>query len=138
MKTLTTNDVTTLLASLFPDDEQHIRNGYIDKQSQFSIGVMMSEERFGSQIAIGGLDCTPVKALPTNIRVRWGSNTQVHDDKVVGIYNTLLEHGQNFSIGDKVVAYIQLLDSAPISLGRDDINVCESIIRANFHYYLWL
>lgn len=137
MITLTTYKFYEYMKEAFPDLGDLLRNGNIDKRAEKSIGVFQGPEtRAEGSLAIGGLECTVVRMLPVNINIRWTSNQRDHDNKTVEIYNKLLLEKQNFFIGDVKIASIMLLDSCPVSLGRDDRNICESVIRANVYYYV--
>ena len=137
MITITTSVVCSYLKDRLPSLGAFIRNGNIDKSSKESIGVFLaSDHRALGNLALGGIDCTVVRMLPINIKVRWSEDQQEHDDKSVEIYDALLTESDNFTVDVVKIAYIELLDSCPQSIGRDEKNVCESVIRANFHYYV--
>lgn len=137
MITMTTNSVVLYMKDKFPDISDLLRNGHIDSTSKQSIGVFLgSDTRSNGQLAIGGIDCTVVKMLPVNVHVRWSENQIEHDNKAVSIYNKLLLEGNNFDSHGIKIACIEMLDGCPKPLGRDEKNVCESIIRANFYYYV--
>lgn len=137
MITMSTHSVCGYMKAKFPGIAKYIKNGTLDKKEPFSIGVFQgSDTRSTGNLAIGGIDCTCVRMLPVNIRIRWSDNQQMCDDKSIEIYNVLLLEGNNFDSNGVKIAYIQLLDGCPTSLGRDDKNVCESVIRANFYYYI--
>lgn len=137
MITMSTYTVYSYMANKFPDLAKYLKNGVVDRKEQQSIGILQgSDTRSSGNLAIGGLSCTTVRMLPVNIKIRWTDNQKACDDKSVEIYNALLLEKSNFMIGEAKVACIQLLDVCPVSLGRDEKNVCESIIRANFYYYV--
>lgn len=121
----------------FPDLEPYLKNGVVDKRAQKSIGVLLgSDTRSHGNLDIGGIECTVVRMLPINISIRWTDNQQICDDEATKIYDALLLETQNFTVNDVKIACVQLLDPCPMSLGRDDKNICETVIRANFHYYV--
>ena len=137
MNTMSTYTVYEYMKSKFPTLAQYFKNGNIDKRSPQSIGIFNgSDTRATGNLAIGGIDCTVVKMLPVNIDIRWTDNQKVCDDQAIEIYNSLLLEGNNFVQGEVKIACIELLDASPISMGRDDKNICEAIIRANFYYYV--
>lgn len=137
MITMTPYAVYEYMKAKFPDLAPFLKNGSIDKREKQSIGIFLgSDTRSTGNLALGGIDCTTVRMLPININMRWTDNQKVCDDKAVEIYNALLLEEQNFMSNNVKIAYIQLLDGAPQSLGRDDKNVCEVTIRANFYYYV--
>lgn len=137
MITMSTYSVYSYMKNKFPDIAEYLKNGSVDKKVQQSIGILQgSDTRSSGNLAIGGIDCTTVRMLPTNINIRWTDNQKTCDDKAIEIYNALLLEENNFMSDDIKIAYIQLLDGSPVSLGRDDKNVCEVLIRANFYYYV--
>lgn len=137
MITLTTSVICKYLKQKFPDISSFVKNGNIDKRAQKSIGVFMgSDTRSNSNLSIGGIDCTAVRMIPINIQIRWTDDQQACDNQAVDIYNELFLERQNFDIDEVKVAFIHLLDGAPVPLGRDDKNTCEVVIRANFYYYI--
>lgn len=138
MITMSTYTVYEYMIQKFPDLAEYIKNGSINKNTQKSIGVFLgSDTRSQGNLAIGGIDCTIVRMLPININIRWTESQKFCDDKSIEIYNALLLEAHNFMINDTIkIACIELLDVCPNSLGRDDKNICETVIRANFYYYV--
>lgn len=137
MITISTYTMYEYLKQKFPDLSEILKNGNIDKREEKSIGVFLgSDTRSNGNLAIGGIDCTTVRMIPVNIQIRWTSNQKLCDDKAIEIYNALLTEESNFMVSDVKIAFFQLLDPCPRSLGRDDKNICEVIIRANVHYYV--
>lgn len=137
MTTISTYSIYEYLKDKFPELADMLRNGNIDRNSPKSIGVFLgSDTRNNGNLAIGGADCTIVRMLPVNIQIRWTENQRDHDEKSLEIYNALLTERSNFMSNDVKFVYVELLDGCPNSLGRDSKNICESIIRANFYYYV--
>ena len=137
MITMSTYTVYEYMKSKFPELAAFMKNGNVDKKAQKSIGVFLgSDTRSNGNLDIGGIDCTSVRMLPININMRWTDNQKSCDDEAIGIYNALLLEKSNFTVNDVKIACIQLLDGCPVSLGRDDKNICEVTIRANFYYYI--
>lgn len=137
MITMATSSVVEYLKSRFPELDTLLKNGHIDKQSQKSVGVFLgSHTRSGGNLAIGGIDNTVVRMLPVNINIHWSQNQKEHDDFAIKIYNKMLLEESNFELSDVKIACIQMLDACPQPIGRDSKNVCESVIRANFFYYV--
>lgn len=137
MITMSTYTVYEYMKSKFPELAAFMKNGNVDKKAQKSIGVFLgSDTRSNGNLAIGGIDCTSVRMLPININIRWTDNQKSCCEEAIGIYNALLLEKSNFTVNDVKIACIQLLDGCPVSLGRDDKNICEVTIRANFYYYI--
>lgn len=137
MITMSTYKVYEYMKAKFPDLTQFLKNGNIDKKEKQCIGVFLgSDTRSNGNLAIGGIDCTVVRMLPINLHIRWTDNQKVCDDKAIEIYNALLLEQQNFMVGEVKIACIELLDGSPKPLGKDDKNISEAMIRANFYYYV--
>ena len=137
MKTMTTYTVYEYMKSKFPELGEFMKNGNVDKKARQSIGIFLgSDTRSNGNLAIGGVECTTVRMLPINITMRWTDNQKVCDDEATKMYNSLLLEDVNFDFNEHKFACIQLLDGCPIPLGRDDKNICETMIRANFYYYV--
>lgn len=137
MITMSTYTVYEYMKSKFPELATYLKNGNVDKGAQKSIGVFIgSDTRSNGNLAVGGIDCTTVRMLPININMRWTDNQKLCDDEAIRIYNALLLEEPNFTVNDVKIACIELLDGCPIPLGRDDKNICEATIRANFYYYV--
>lgn len=137
MITMTTYSVYEYMKEKFPDIESILKNGNIDNNAKKSIGIFLgSDTRSTGNLAIGGIDCTVVRMLPINIKIRWTDNQKECDEQATKMYNSLLLEKQNFMSNNIKIAYIELLDGSPVSLGRDNKNICESMIRANFYYYI--
>ena len=139
MITMSTHTVVQYMKAKFPSMSSYMKNGTIDKKSPQSIGILMgSDSRSKGKLDIGGIDATVVRMLPVNIHVRWGTDQQIFDNKCLEIYNALLLEDANFVIeeANQKIACIEVLDGAHICLNRDDKNICEALIRANFYYYV--
>lgn len=137
MTTISTYSIYEYLKDKFPELSKTLRNGNIDRNTPKSVGVFLgSDTRNHGNLAIGGADCTVVRMLPVNIQIRWTEDQKESDEKSIEIYNALLTEESNFMSHDVKFAFIELLDGCPKSFGRDSKNVCESIIRANFYYYV--
>ena len=137
MITMSTYTVYEYMKSKFPELAAFLKNGNIDRKVEKSIGVFLgSDTRSNGNLAIGGIDCTTVRMIPINISIRWTDNQKSCDDEAIKIYNALLLEENNFTFNDVKIACIELLDGCPKSLGRDDKNICEVVIRANFYYYV--
>lgn len=139
MAQLTMNKVKDLVASKLPGD--NIFSNAIDRNSDKSIGVFSApESRMGNVETFGGDDLAPVKVYPVNILVRWTEDSDECETKSNAIYSTIKNIGTNFytKLNDPEavkIAFIRMLDSHPVSLGRDKNNVCEFSIRIDIFYY---
>lgn len=137
MITISTYNVYEYLKQKFPDLSEVLKNGAVDNSSDKSIGVFMgSDTRSEGSLALGGIDCTAVRMLPVNLMFRWSDNQKEHDELVNSVYDALLAEECNFTVNDVKFAYIEPIDGHPRQLGRDNMNVCESIIRLNVFYYV--
>lgn len=137
MITMSTYTVLEYMKLKFPELAEYMKNGNVNKKSEKSVGIFLgSDTRSNGNLAIGGIDCTTVRMIPINIHIRWTDNQKICDDESTNMYNELLLEKNNFTFNDVKIACIQLLDGCPKALGRDEKNICETMIRANFYYYI--
>lgn len=135
---LTTGDVVAYLQSLLPAYSTSFKNGFVDRATENSIGVLKAPStRSTSLLCIGGIANTPTMMLPVNIHVRWGKDTNAFDVVANAILVKLIELSSNITLpsGIRVVEF-KLLDGHVVGGGRDIDNVCEGIIRVNIEYYI--
>lgn len=141
MAQLTMREVRDFIASKFSEDNSAIYSNAINRNSAKSIGVFSApESRLGDIPTYGGKTLAPVSIYPVNILVRWTEDSDICEKKANDIYRVLSGLGNNFPIREKDVlatkiAFIRMLDSHPVSLGRDKDNVCEYTIRIDIFYY---
>lgn len=75
------------------------------------------------------------RVLPVTLLVHWGENSDECETTANSVYKTL-EKGVD-SISGRRVIQLQLLESTPVNIGRDDNNKCEMTIRLNILYERW-
>ena len=139
MSKLTVLDVRDMLALYFKKDDSLIMSNAINRNNNKSIGVFAApESRMGDISTFGGDTLAPVTPFPLNILVRWTEDSDVCEKKANELYAVLKSIGENFYVRDAAstkVAFIRMLDSHPVWLGRDKDNVCEYSIRIDVFYY---
>lgn len=139
MSKLTVLDVRDMLALYFKEDDALIMSNAINRNSQKSIGVFTApESRMGATATFGGDSLAPVTPFPLNILVRWTEDSNECEIKANAIFDMLKGMGGNFYVRDASstkIAFIRMLDSHPVWLGRDKDNVCEYSIRIDIFYY---
>lgn len=134
-------DVKEMIAYYLPGDDALIYSNAINRNNPKSIGVFTApESRMGETPTFGGPTFAPVKIFPVNILVRWGEDSDEAEVQANEIYNMLESLGQNFLVRENDplstrIAFIKLLDSHPVWIGRDDKNICEYTIRVDIFYY---
>lgn len=106
--------------------------GTIDRNLDECIGVYLRE---GGRpfIAIGGPEYTSFNSKPLSILIHWTESANQCEVTSNLVYNFLFGKS-NFVIGNKRVASIEMLDSGPINISRDENNICEMAIRINIIY----
>lgn len=123
---LTISDFVQALKAKLPDIK--FLNGCISKNEK-CVGVY----------ARG--NATPIKTigskssyniLPVTLLVHWSENSQECEATANKLYEEL-EDGID-KINNTRVIQIQMLESAPTNIGRDDKNICEMTIRLNIFY----
>lgn len=123
---LTINDFVQVLKNRFP--EVKFFNGCISKPDRcvgvYARGNATPVTAIGSQASYN--------ILPVTLLVHWGENS--HDCEVMAnaLYE-VLEQGIS-TISDFRVIQLQLVDSTPVNIGRDDNNTCEMTLRVNIIY----
>lgn len=103
-------------------------NGCISKNEK-CVGVYAR----GNSTPPTSVGCKPsYGVLPITMLVHWGENS----DECETVANSLYEQIEDGipTIGNTRVIQIQLVDSTPVNIGRDDKNMCEMTIRLNVIY----
>lgn len=70
--------------------------------------------------------------LPVTMLIHWGENSK-ECEKTANLLYEGLEDGIATINGVRVI-HLQLLESTPTNIGRDDNNICEMTIRLNITY----
>jgi hypothetical protein len=130
-----TNEFLLFFKNKFPEYAQYAKNGFIDKSKEKGIGIYLGVARDKQTIALGGLKCTETYTLPLNISIRWTEST-VDCDTVANNIFTALFGLSNVIFGNRRIAGISLLDPVPVDIGRDEKNICQTVIRINVTYDL--
>lgn len=123
---ITTKDFMRVLSEQHPQIAFY--NGCINKAAQ-CVGVY-ARGNAAPPVAIGSKASYSI--LPVTLLIHWGENSQ-ECEKTANLLYEGLENGL-VSIGDTRVIQIQMLDSCPVNIGRDDSNICEMTIRINIFY----
>ena len=123
---LTVSDFVQTLKAKYPDIK--FLNGCVSKDEK-CVGVYAR----GNATPVSAISVKPsYNVLPVTLLVHWGENSK--DCEIMA--NTLyegLEAGINTINGVRVIQ-IQMMDSAPVNIGRDDNNTCEMTLRINIFY----
>lgn len=123
---LSVTDFLQVLKVKYPDVK--FFNGSIDKFEN-CVGVY-ARGNASPPIAIG---CKPSYGiLPVTMLIHWGENSAVCESLANRLYEGL-EEGVAV-IGNTRVIQLQMMDSCPVNIGRDDNNICEMTIRLNIMY----
>lgn len=123
---LTISKCLNALKQGFPDIK--FFNGCISKNEKcvgvYARGNAAPPSAIGSKPSYG--------VLPVTMLIHWGENS----NECETIANTLYEGLENgiAEIDGVRVIQLQLLDSTPVNIGRDDNNICEMTIRLNIFY----
>ncbi len=123
---LTVNDFVQVLKAKYPDIK--FFNGCISKGEK-CVGVYAR----GNAAPISAIGTKPsYNVLPVTLLVHWGENSKDCEATANTLYEGL-EAGIE-AINNTRVIQIQMLDSTPVNIGRDDNNICEMTIRINIFY----
>lgn len=103
-------------------------NGCISKEEKcvgiYARGSAPPPTAIGSKPSYG--------VLPITMLVHWGENSKECETTANKLYESL-ENGIATINGVRVIQ-LQLLESTPTNIGRDDSNICEMTIRLNIMY----
>lgn len=124
---ITISNLVSVLKTKFPAYKFY--NGCINKKEQ-CIGVY-ARGTAPPTVAIGV--SSSYRILPVTILVHWSENSDSCEQIANELYEGLENNGIS-TINSKRVIQIQMLDSAPVEIGRDDNNICEMTIRFNLFY----
>lgn len=103
-------------------------NGCISKNER-CVGVYAR----GNATPVSSIGSQPsYNVLPAVLLIHWGENSHECETTANTLYSGLAEGIAQ--INNLRVIQIQLLDSTPVNIGRDDNNICEMTIRLNIFY----
>ena len=121
------SDIINALEQAFPD--MKFFNGCISKDEE-CVGVY-ARGNAPPVVAIGSQSSYNI--LPVTLLIHDTENAAYTEHTANTLYGNL-EQGLTENIRDIRVIQVQLLDSCPVNIGRDDNNICEMTIRANIIY----
>ena len=123
---LTVSDFVQVLKSKYPDIK--FFNGCISKDEK-CVGVYAR----GNATPITAIGTkSSYNVLPVTLLVHWGENSNDCETTANTLYEGL-EAGIK-TINNTRVIQIQMMDSSPVNIGRDDNNTCEMTLRINIFY----
>ena len=123
---LTVSDFVQVLKAKYPNIK--FFNGCINKNEK-CVGVYAR----GNATPISAIGTeSSYKVLPVTLLVHWGENSNDCETTANTLYEGL-EAGIN-TINNTRVIQVQMLDSTPVGIGRDDNNICEMTLRINIFY----
>lgn len=123
-------DIVNFLLSHFPGTTFY--DGTIDKNNDKCIGIY-TRGSVGPRIALGGVACTTYSVMPIQALFHWTESTERCQEKANDVYSFLFGKS-NFHMGSKRIVGIQMLDSCPVGIGRDENNIAEMSFRFNILY----
>lgn len=123
---ITISDFMKVLKQRHPDIA--FFNGCISKDDK-CVGVY-ARGNASPPVAIGSKASYGI--LPVTMLVHWGENSHECETTANTLYKGL-ENGIAKINGVRVIQ-LQLLESCPTNIGRDDNNICEMTIRLNIMY----
>ena len=123
---LTISDFVQVLKAKYPDIK--FFNGCVSKDEK-CVGVYAR----GNAAPVSAIGQKPsYNILPVTLLVHWGENSHACEVTANTLYEGL-EAGIQ-TINNTRIISIQMLDSAPVNIGRDDNNTCEMTLRINIFY----
>jgi hypothetical protein len=123
---ITISDFVQVLKAKYPDIK--FFNGCISKDEK-CVGVYAR----GNAAPISAIGTKPsYNVLPVTLLVHWGENSNDCELTANTLYEGL-EAGIK-TINNTRVIQVQMMDSSPVNIGRDDNNICEMTLRINIFY----
>lgn len=123
---LKVKDFVQVLKAKYPDIK--FFNGCVSKDEK-CVGVYAR----GNAAPVSAIGTKPsYSVLPVTLLVHWGENSDDCETTANTLYESL-EAGIK-TINNTRVIQIQMLDSSPVNIGRDNNNVCEMTLRINIFY----
>ena len=123
---ITISNFLEVLKSRYPKIKFY--NGCIDKSGKcvgvYARGNAVPPTAIGSKPSYG--------VLPVTLLIHWGENSNECEVTANTLYSGLEEGIEK--INNLRVIQIQMLESSPTNIGRDDNNICEMTIRLNIFY----
>jgi len=123
---ITTKDFMDVLKGQYPDIT--FFNGCINKHKP-CVGVYARGNAI-PPVAIGSKSSYGI--LPVTLLIHWGENSQECEETANRLYEGL--ENEMAPIGGAREVQLQMLESCPVNIGRDDNNMCEMTIRINIFY----
>ena len=123
---LKVSDLVQVLKAQYPDIK--FFNGCISRDEK-CVGVYAR----GNATPISAIGTIPsYNVLPVTLLVHWSENSDDCETTANRLYEGF-EAGIK-TINNARVVRIQMMDSAPVNIGRDDGNICEMTLRINIFY----
>ena len=123
---LNVSNFVQVLKALYPDIK--FFNGCISRDEK-CVGVYAR----GNAAPISAIGTKPsYNVLPVTLLIHWGENSSDCELTANTLYEGLSEGIE--TINNMRVIQIQMVDSCPVNIGRDDTNICEMTIRINIFY----
>lgn len=107
-------------------------NGAINKTELQCVGIY-AKGTASPHLALGGKANSSFGNLPATLLIHWTENSDTCEQTANSLYEHLLGLSK-ITLGGGTVVSIQLLDSCPVDVGRDDNNIAERVIRFNIVY----
>ena len=127
---MTVNDFMSYMETNFPLVD--FSSGFIDRDKEKVIGIYLGSSA-SPVLALGGVQNTSYNILPITILVHWTESSSECEGQAKAIYNFLLGKS-DFNISSIRIVSIQMLESSPVNIQRDEKNYCEMVIRCNIIY----
>lgn len=122
-------DVKDYLLTQFPT--AMIYNGFLDYTKPQCLGLFHRQSN--PVMAVGGVQNSSYNILSVSIIVHWGEDSDACEVMADDIYS-FLEGKVNVTINGKNIRFISMNNGGPIDISRDERNICEMVIHADFYY----
>lgn len=107
--------------------------GKLENKKERSIGIYQRQASGGTNIALGGLDCTKTTRKEISVLVHWDKYANETEEAAQTLYDRFLQV-TDLEISGKHVDYLQVDVPEPIDVGTDNNGVYERVIWLTLHY----
>lgn len=111
----------------------HFYIGKLENKKERSIGIYQRQASGGTNIALGGLDCTKTTRKEISVLVHWDKYANETEEAAQTLYDRFLQV-TDLEISGKHVDYLQVDVPEPIDVGTDNNGVYERVIWLTLHY----
>lgn len=124
-------DVRDYIASLNIGDSVYM--GKLDSKKEKSVGVYNSKHNHPYRMALGGTQMQSYGVKYVTLLVHWNKSPRDTEKAANDLFDAL-EQGNEVTINDAHIKFIQLLTDGPVDVGTDDKGIYEMVVEVAVIY----